>query len=175
MKFISVDVEANGPIPGDYSMICFGAVVVEPELNRTFYGRVRPVNLNCVPEALEISGFTMDQTMEFDLPDLIIPKFYKWLLEIKKTVPIIFISDNPAFDWQFINYYLWHFCKGNPFGHSARRIGDLYCGLVKKINANKNWKRKYRKTRHDHSPLNDAIGNAEAIMTIFDIHGIALQ
>jgi hypothetical protein len=29
MTYIMVDVEADGPIPGDYSMICFGAIVVE--------------------------------------------------------------------------------------------------------------------------------------------------
>ena len=33
-----VDVESDGPIPGDYSMISFGAIIVEPTLNRTFYG-----------------------------------------------------------------------------------------------------------------------------------------
>ena len=36
-----VDIEADGPIPGDYSMICFGAVVVEPSLNKTFYGKLK--------------------------------------------------------------------------------------------------------------------------------------
>ena len=39
MPYIMVDVEADGPIPGDFSMICFGAIVVEPALNRTFHGR----------------------------------------------------------------------------------------------------------------------------------------
>ncbi len=36
IKYIVVDVEADGPIPGDYSMIWFGAVIVEPGLKRTF-------------------------------------------------------------------------------------------------------------------------------------------
>ena len=31
-----VDVESDGPIPGDYSMICFGAIIVEPSLEQTF-------------------------------------------------------------------------------------------------------------------------------------------
>ncbi len=29
MSWIMVDIEADGPIPGDYSMVSFGAVVVE--------------------------------------------------------------------------------------------------------------------------------------------------
>jgi hypothetical protein len=43
MTYIMVDVEADGPIPGDYSMVCFGAIVVEPSLDRTFYGRLKPI------------------------------------------------------------------------------------------------------------------------------------
>ncbi len=37
MSFVMVDVESDGPIPGDYSMVCFGAVVVESALDKTFY------------------------------------------------------------------------------------------------------------------------------------------
>lgn len=34
MTIIMVDVESDGPIPGDYSMISFGAVIVEQEIGR---------------------------------------------------------------------------------------------------------------------------------------------
>ena len=34
MAYVMVDVEADGPIPGDYSMICFGAVVVREGFRR---------------------------------------------------------------------------------------------------------------------------------------------
>ena len=44
MAYIMVDIEADGPIPGDYSMVCLGAVVVEPALVRTFYGQLRPIS-----------------------------------------------------------------------------------------------------------------------------------
>ena len=30
MSLIVVDIESDGPIPHQYSMVCFGAVVVEP-------------------------------------------------------------------------------------------------------------------------------------------------
>jgi hypothetical protein len=42
----------------------------------------------------------------------------------------VFVSDNPAFDFQWINHGFWHALRGNPFGHSGRRIGDYYAGLV---------------------------------------------
>ena len=38
MSYFMVDVEADGPIPGEYSMVCLGVVIVDPHLNRTFYG-----------------------------------------------------------------------------------------------------------------------------------------
>ena len=40
MAYVMVDVEADGPIPGDYSMVCFGAVLVKEGLDQTFYGRL---------------------------------------------------------------------------------------------------------------------------------------
>ena len=76
----------------------------------------------------------------------------------------IFISDNLAFDWQWINFYFHTFYGRNPFGHSGRRIGDLYCGMMKDGGLNQEWKRKYRKTKHTHNPVDDAKGNAEALL-----------
>ena len=57
-----VDIELDGPNPGDYSMICFGAVLVEPALSKTFYGQLRPISDRWIPEALAVSGFTREQT-----------------------------------------------------------------------------------------------------------------
>lgn len=47
MSFFMVDIEADGAIPGDYSMICFGAVVVELSLSKSFYGRLAPISEKC--------------------------------------------------------------------------------------------------------------------------------
>ena len=56
--YIMVDVESDGPIPGDYSMVCFGAVIVEPGLARDFYGKFKPISEKWNPETLAVSGFT---------------------------------------------------------------------------------------------------------------------
>lgn len=63
MSYIMVDVEADGPIPGDYSMVCFGAIVVEPALDRTFYGRLKPISDEWIPDALQVSGLTREETL----------------------------------------------------------------------------------------------------------------
>jgi len=165
MSYIVVDVEADGPIPGRYNMVCFGAVLVETGLQRTFYGEVRPITGEWIPEALNVSGFNREQHEGFGEPSEVMGEFANWLADNSRDKPV-FISDNLAFDWQWINYYFHMFHGKNPFGYSGRRIGDLYCGMFRNSGLNSEWKRKLRKTRHDHNPVNDAKGNAEALLSM---------
>jgi hypothetical protein len=162
MTYIMVDVEADGPVPGDYSMVCFGAVVVEPSLSKTFYGRLASISEKWVPEALAVSGFSRKETLAFDDPARVMAEFAGWLTEVCRGRPI-FISDNNGFDWQFINWYFHHFTGGNPFGHSSVNLGSLYKGLVK--DTAKNFKH-LRRTKHTHHPVDDAMGNAEALLAM---------
>lgn len=165
MSYIVVDVEADGKIPGKHSVVCFGAVVVEPTLSKTFYGKTKPISDKYDPEALAISGFSRGEHLSFDDPGKVMLDFYNWVMKNSIGKPT-FISDNPAFDWQWINYYFCYFIDKNPFGFSARRIGDLYCGMKLDAGLNSEWKRLLRKTNHDHNPVNDAKGNAEAILAM---------
>jgi DNA polymerase III epsilon subunit-like protein len=161
MSFIIVDVESDGPIPAEFSMVCFGAVVFNDALDQSFYGRTRPISERFVPEALAVSGFSREQHLGFDDPKVVMGEFAAWLEKHTKGRPV-FVSDNVAFDWQFINYYFHRFVGQNPFGFSGRRIGDLYAGLVKDAYKATEWK-KYRVTKHTHNPVDDARGNAEAL------------
>jgi len=158
-KLIVCDVESDGPCPGMYSMISFGAVVVEEGLNRTFYGLCKPIADVWIPEALAVSGHTREETLQFPHASITIKKFKDWLDSL--SIRPIFISDNPAFDWQFINYYFHTSLNVNPFGFSARRIGDLYAGMQKNMHVK--WKH-LRQTKHSHHPVDDAKGNAEALL-----------
>lgn len=165
MSMYVVDVESDGPIPGKYSMVSFGAVLVTPPLDRTFYGQTRPIADAWLPEALAISGVTREQHVTYDEPGEVMERFERWVLETSKGKPV-FLSDNVAYDWQFINWYFHTYLGRNPFGWSARRIGDLYCGMVKDGFAT--WKH-LRKSPHDHHPVNDAKGNAEALLAMIDM------
>lgn len=160
MSLIVVDVESDGPIPHKYSMVCFGAVIVDEELDKTFYGETRPVSPNWLPEALAISGFTREQHNGFDDPKDVFEDFAEWIAKDSHNGRPTLISDNPAYDFAWINYYFHYYLGKNPFGFSARRIGDLYSGM--KLDGRANW-RHLRRTKHDHKPVNDAKGNAEAI------------
>ena len=81
MSYVMVDVEADGPIPGDYSMVCFGAVIVEPALERTFYATLAPISEKWVPEALQVSGFSREDTFRpsshLTRPSEISPAFHR--------------------------------------------------------------------------------------------------
>jgi hypothetical protein len=68
MSFYSIDVEADGPIPGKYSMISFGAVKVEGDLKETFYAEINPISTKWEPEALAVSGFSREETLKFNNP-----------------------------------------------------------------------------------------------------------
>jgi len=161
MSYVIVDLESDGPIPAEFSMVCFGAVIFDDQLDRSFCGRTRPISDRFVSEALAVSGFSREQHAAFDEPKAVMENFATWLGEQTKGRPI-FVSDNLAFDWQFINYYFHRFLGRNPFGFSGRRIGDLYAGLVKDASKATEWK-KYRVTAHTHNPVDDAKGNAEAL------------
>jgi hypothetical protein len=160
MTYIMVDIEADGPIPGDYSMVSLGAVVVEPSLSRTFYGRFRPISEKWVPEALAVSRLTREDTLAFEDPTETMSAFATWLSETRGKRKI-FISDNNGFDWQFVNWYFHHFLGKNPFGSSSQNLGSLYKGLVKDTFATF---KHLRKTAHTHHPVDDALGNAEALL-----------
>ena len=162
MAYVMVDVEADGPIPGDFSMVSFGAVLVQEGLDRTFYARLRPISDKWVPAALAVSGFTREETLAFDDPKGVMEEFTRWLKVTTKGRPM-FVSDNNGFDWQFINWYFWHFTGGNPFGHSSTNLGSLYKGLVR--DTFQTFKH-LRKTAHTHHPVDDARGNAEALLEL---------
>jgi hypothetical protein len=171
MAYVMVDVEADGPIPGDYSMICLGAVIVEPELDRRFSGRLRPISDQFVPEALQVSGFSREQTLAFDDPATVMAAFRDWVVQQCRG-RARFISDNNGFDWQFVNWYFHHFLGSNPFGYSSANLGSLYKGLMKDTFVNF---KHLRKTKHTHNPVDDALGNAEALLEMKETLGLKIS
>jgi hypothetical protein len=171
MSYIMVDIEADGPIPGDYSMVCFGAVIVEPALNRTFYGRLKPISEKWLPDALRVSGFSREETLQFDDPAAVMARFEQWLKDNASGRPM-FIADNNGFDWQFVNWYFHHFLGRNPFGFSSTNLGSLYKGLAGDTSTNF---KHLRKTRHTHNPVDDAMGNAEALLYMKDVMGLKIK
>ena len=171
MAYIMVDVESDGPIPGDYSMISFGAVLVNEQLDQTFYGKLKPISNTFLPEALAISGHSREETLSFEEPEIVMARFAHWIKANAKDRPI-FISDNNGFDWMFICWYFHHFIGTNPFGFSSQNLGSLYKGLEKDLFKNFKY---LRQTKHTHHPVDDAKGNGEAMLRMIKSFGLKFK
>ncbi len=171
MSWFSVDVEMNGPAPGLFSMVSLGAVKVDKELKTTFFGQFAPLDGASVdPRTYDVIGVTEKEHKKYPEPGMEMLRFYEWIKANTKGRPI-FISDNPSGDFAFVNWYFWKYLNENPFGWSARRISDLYCGFTNDIYGK--W-RHLRKTEHTHNPVDDAMGNAEALLAMQEM-GLNLQ
>lgn len=184
MTLIFVDVEAVGPSVSTGHMTEFGAV--EFNTRRSFHGildkevalRRRPdmgTNLRVAKETYRYTSVTVSENAGNNItqigyvkPKEVFSRFEAWLVD-GFSPPFVFVSDNPAFDWQWINDGFHRYLGRNPFGHSARRIGDFYAGLERNWKEASRWKR-FRRTPHDHDPVNDAMGNVEAFAEILRRH-----
>jgi hypothetical protein len=146
-------------------MICFGAVIVEAGLQRTFYAQLKPISDKYIPEALAVSGFTREETMRFPEPRDAMQNFETWISKNVDGRPILF-SDNNGYDAAFLNYYFWQQLNRNPFGWSSSNIGSLYKGVRRDMYVTF---KHLRETKHTHDPVDDAKGNAEALLKIFEM------
>lgn len=163
MSYFIVDVESDNASTSIGSIVCFGAVRLDLELKTTFYGKCKPINSTYNPKALSISGFSREQHLTFDDPKTVFEQFNEWIKKSNIKDRPIFMSDNLAFDFEFINFYFHKYLNTNPFGYSGRRIGDLWSGFRNDMAGNNEWK-KFRKTAHNHHPVSDSLGNAEALL-----------
>ena len=158
---IIVDCESSGPCIGCGDLIEFAAIA---ENGETFVSAKFPPIFDKFDQgAYNALGLTREDHLAYtgDLAAEAI-RFNEWLSQFDRC---IFWSDNPAFDWQWINWLMHTYTGRNPFGFSARRIGDLYAGCVKNISKHAAWKR-FRVTKHTHDPLDDVRGNMEAFQYI---------
>lgn len=169
MKYIVVDIEADGPIPGDNSMLSLGACTLdEPE--QTFYVELRPIQFarsNAETEKwLKEHGLDRNKlkvTGRFPVPAM--EFFDTWLTNVANGDRLRFVSDNAAFDSMFVFWYLHHFLERNQFGFSAISLTSLYAGIAGDIKQSSDYK-KWRSIEHSHNALDDARGNAIALRTM---------
>jgi ribonuclease T len=127
--YISVDIEAAGPVPGEYSMLSIGASVVgKPETS--FYAELKPINGNVVPEALSVSGLDMAKlAKDGQEPRAAMETLRDWVQDVAAGRKPVFVGFNASFDWSFVNWYFHKYLGDNPFGFSALDIKAYYMGL----------------------------------------------
>lgn len=164
--YVSTDVEANGPIPGVYSMLSFGsaAYTADKELVNTF-----SANLQTLPDAIEDA-----RTMQFwasnpdawrecrrdaQDPGAAMNAYVAWV----KALPgkPVFVGYPAGFDFLFMYWYLIRFAGESPFSFSALDIKTFAMATLgtefretTKRNMPKRW---FDKLPHTHKALDDAI------------------
>ena len=176
MSLVFVDVEAWGSCPATGRLTEFGAVLYdqvqgEPHCTKCpttaqhpwFHGIIlssTPSEKNpAVPAERAISDVPYH-----NLAATVFHEFESWLKVHSEGRPVA-VSDNIAYDWQWLNEGFHRHLGHNPCGFSGRRISDFYAGLVGNFRETQQWKR-YRITAHDHNPVHDCTGNLEAFQTI---------
>ena len=163
--FISVDVEASGPIPGEYSLLQIGACAIGRPAP-SFDCLLKPISDRSVPEALAITGLDLDNLARIGRsPAEAMGEFESWILATAGSKRPVMVGLNAPFDWSFINYYFHRFLGRNPFGISALDIKSAYLGATgctwADTGAEQIAKNLLVKGRGDHNALNDALFQAE--------------
>jgi ribonuclease T len=162
--YISVDVEAAGPVPPTYSLLSIGAVPIDT-LESTFYIEIQPINANCVPAAMQVVGRPLEQFQKTGKPPRdAMPAFRDWIEAIATGAKPVFVGFNAAFDWAFVNFYFQEYLGENPFGIGGIDIKAFYMGLSgcawEETKSSKIPSKFKGKSRHTHNALDDAIEQA---------------
>jgi DNA polymerase III alpha subunit (gram-positive type) len=169
MKHIVVDIETNGSNPYNRSMISLGAVeVTDGQITgEEFYAEMRPLWSSYEPEAYAVNGFTHEQALTFEKVETVMPRFLTWLKERQvRGQRLHFVSDNAGFDWMFVCCYLWKFVGENPFGFSPMSLTWYYKGMHGSRSKFQQFRSQVASSSHNHNALQDAMGNAEALVAL---------
>jgi hypothetical protein len=120
--YVAVDVEADGPIPGPYSMISLGmAVAGRPGL--AFYTELRPISDDFVPEALAVSGLDRDRLLrEAPAAQEAMEAAARWVNELRRIGRPVFLAAPAVWDGMFVHWYFVRFTGTSPFGVTGSGI-----------------------------------------------------
>jgi hypothetical protein len=168
--FVSVDVEADGPIPGPHSMLSFGAVSFQVKTGGN-WNRFWDfsANLDTLPGA---SGDP--KTMEWwskrpeawakaradaRPPEEVMKDFTEWLESLPGKP--VFVGWPATWDFMFIFWYLIKFTGKSPFSHSGlclKSIASDRLGLPFRNTGKRNLPKEWFAgcPKHNHEALTDA-------------------
>jgi hypothetical protein len=179
--YISADVEADGPIPGPYSMLSFGLATCgtydsagftarEP---LTFYAELKPISEEYVPEALAVNGLDRDRlAAEGRDPAAAMDAAGAWVREVCAGSMPVFVAYPLGFDWMWLYWYFVRFAAdGSPFGHSRHvDMKTLYAAKasVPVFRSTKGQMPRGLLSRrpHTHNALDDALEQGELFQNL---------
>lgn len=187
--YISVDVETDGPIPGDFNMVSLGASLCGKFKSwagwqrtgggNTFYREL----LTAVPGDPDTRRWLEGQGFEVDSPQAIHPAtamrhFKEWVEGLADTFEArpVFVAYPLGFDWSFTHWYFEHYLgpKSDPFGFSnALDIKTLFMaksGRALLGSTKRSMPRQVKKveTPHTHNAKDDAVGQGELFTNLME-------
>jgi hypothetical protein len=164
--YVSTDVETDGPIPGDFSMLSLASAAYQAD--KTLLGTFS-ANLETLPGAGADPG-TMDwwgqnpsawqAAREGAEPAAaVMARYLAWLRALPGRP--VFVAYPAGFDFTFVYWYLIRFTGQSPFSYSAIDLKTYAMALLKrpyresvKRNFPKVW---FDPLPHTHRALDDAI------------------
>jgi len=186
--YISADIEADGPIPGPYSMLAFGLCVAgrfdgsrfeaaDPE-QQTFYTELKPISEKFDPKALDVARLEREQLLrEAPQPEEAMRRAAAWMREVGGDDRVVVVGFPLVYDWLFLYWYFERFLEGDsPISFSSgldmKTMYQQKAGVVLGAAGKDDLPGFLRSTRrHTHNALDDAIEQAEIFVKLFDWRG----
>ena len=185
--YISADIEADGPIPGPYSMLSLGMCIageqdasgtfrpIQPESAR-FYRELKPISDRFEQGALDaIAGSGIDRerlkTEGADPADAM-TEAARWVLDLADGRRPVFVGWPMGYDWMFLTWYFHSFSEiGSPFSFaSALDMKTMvYVGthrVLDELGKRHLPEEVVPKRPHTHHALDDAIEQAELFQNL---------
>lgn len=120
--YVAADVEADGPIPGPFSMISLGLSVVGRS-DLSFYTELRPVSGEFVPRALAVSGLDRDRLLrEAPSAEDAMRAAAAWVNGLRRIGRPVFLAAPAVWDGMFVHWYFVRFTGTSPFGATGSGI-----------------------------------------------------
>ena len=129
--YISADIETDGPIPGEYSMLSFALSLAsrfdgttfepyEPGWETTFYVELKPISENFKQEALDVNGLDREAlAVSGREPEDAMREAAEWVAARADGARPVLVLYPLSFDWSFLHWYFVRFTGESPFGHSS--------------------------------------------------------
>ncbi len=185
-----MDIEADGPIPGDYSMLSFGLAVAgvydgsefratDPD-EETFYAELRPIGDRFDPKALAVSGLDRDVLLRDGRdPAEAMTEAAAWVRGVGSELDAmpVFVAYPLSFDWMWMYWYFIRYAAtGSPFGHSRcldmKTMYSVKSGAVLSRSTKRYMpKHLLSKRPHTHNALDDAVEQAELCQQLMTWRG----
>jgi hypothetical protein len=186
--YISGDVEADGPIPGRYSMLAVGLAVAgrfdghqferrDPEAD-TFYAELRPISDHWDPEALKVARLDRRKLLKGGAPPArAMNDAAAWVQKVAAGDRPVLVGFPAVFDWMFLYWYFITFADGgSPFEFSAAvDMKTMFQQKAKVVTSAASLDKLPAFLRsgrpHTHNALDDAVQQADIFVKLFEWDG----